>query len=153
MSGQWRPGQRDAVIEVARRRGMIAPEANSSALAPRGTPSDAAPATLDGDAEPADAFQGPEKQLSAMVCADLRRRRVAISVPRGDRESTVQKGWPDLTCLFQGRGCCIELKVSGGKLSDFQRQCHADLRAAGVPVLVAWNFDAAIAFARAQLGC
>jgi len=42
---------------------------------------------------------------------------------------------------------CIELKARGGRLSQHQRECIADLEKAGVPVLVSYSFAESIQFA------
>lgn len=45
-------------------------------------------------------------------------------------------GWPDLELLYQGELAFIELKAEGGRLTDRQQQCIADIEAAGHLVAV-----------------
>jgi len=54
-------------------------------------------------------------------------------------------GIPDIICIFQGRVFALELKSERGRLTKVQRTTQARLRAAGVTVSTAYNFDAAIA--------
>jgi len=70
---------------------------------------------------------------------------------RTDRKSTIQEGHPDFTLLNDGRGCCIEFKVPGGKLSDKQAEVIAVLTKRGVHCLVTSDLAAAISFATAHM--
>lgn len=94
---------------------------------------------------------GMERELSRQFCAYLTQRGVPHVVMRTDRKSTARAGWPDITALYANRACCVELKVLGGVVSREQAQCHAELHAAGVPLIVAYNLQQAIAFARENL--
>jgi hypothetical protein len=49
--------------------------------------------------------------------------------------------------MYNGKACCIELKASGGRLSDHQRECIADLQRAGVQTVVSYSFQESIQFA------
>lgn len=95
--------------------------------------------------------EGKETELNALVCTDLRRRGYYVLVSRTDKASTIRKGHPDLTVMYQGKVCCIELKASGGKLSKHQTECIDELNQSGVPTTVCWNFDEAIKFAIVSL--
>jgi hypothetical protein len=90
---------------------------------------------------------GEERKLNELVCIDLRRRGAYVLVSRTDQKPTIRRGHPDLTVMHLGRVACIELKASGGRLSQHQRECIADLERAGVPVLVSYNFQESIQFA------
>ena len=90
---------------------------------------------------------GEERKLNELVCIDLRRRGAYVLVSRTDKQPTIRRGHPDLTVLYMGLCCCIELKASGGRLSEHQRECIADLERAGVPVLVSYSFQESIQFA------
>ena len=90
---------------------------------------------------------GEEKKLNELVCIDLRRRGAYVIVSRTDQKPTIRRGHPDLTVLYNGRACCIELKAKGGKLSEHQRECIDDLVTAGVPTLTCYSFEGAITFA------
>ena len=90
---------------------------------------------------------GEEKKLNELVCVDLRRRGAYVLVSRTDKQPTIRRGHPDLTVMHLGRVACIELKASGGRLSQHQRECIADLERAGVPVLVSYSFQVSIQFA------
>lgn len=50
--------------------------------------------------------------------------------------TTSIKGWPDLYLFRPGQHLAAELKREKGRLTEEQRQCLADLAAAGVPVHV-----------------
>lgn len=95
--------------------------------------------------------EGKEAELNALVCTDLRRRGYYVLVSRTDKESTIRRGHPDLTVMYQGKVCCIELKAAGGKLSKHQVECIDELNRSGVPTTVCWNFDEAIKFAIVSL--
>ena len=90
---------------------------------------------------------GEEKKLNELVCVDLRRRGAYVLVSRTDQKPTIRRGHPDLTVMHLGRSVCIELKARGGRLSEHQRECIADLERAGVPVLVSYSFQESIQFA------
>jgi len=90
---------------------------------------------------------GEEKKLNELVCIDLRRRGAYVLVSRTDQKPTIRRGHPDLTVMHLGRAVCIELKARGGRLSQHQRECIADLERAGVPVLVSYSFAESIQFA------
>jgi len=90
---------------------------------------------------------GEERKLNELVCIDLRRRGAYVLVSRTDQKPTIRRGHPDLTIMHLGRVACIELKASGGRLSEHQRECIADLERAGVPVLVSYSFQESIQFA------
>jgi len=90
---------------------------------------------------------GEEKKLNELVCTDLRRRGAYVLVSRTDKQPTIRRGHPDLTVMHLGRAVCIELKARGGRLSEHQRECIADLERAGVPVLVSYSFAESIQFA------
>jgi hypothetical protein len=90
---------------------------------------------------------GEEKKLNELVCIDLRRRGAYVIVSRTDQKPTIRRGHPDLTVMHLGRAVCIELKARGGRLSEHQRECIADLERAGVPVLVSYSFQESIQFA------
>jgi len=91
--------------------------------------------------------EGEEKKLNELVCIDLRRRGAYVIVSRTDKQPTIRRGHPDLTVMHLGRAICIELKARGGRLSQHQRECIADLERAGVPVLVSYSFAESIQFA------
>jgi VRR-NUC domain len=90
---------------------------------------------------------GEERKLNELVTTDLRRRGAYVIVSRTDQKPTIRRGHPDLTVMHLGRVACIELKASGGRLSQHQRECIADLERAGVPVLVSYSFQESIQFA------
>jgi VRR-NUC domain len=90
---------------------------------------------------------GEERKLNELVCIDLRRRGAYVLVSRTDQKPTIRRGHPDLTVLYNGKACCIELKAKGGRLSEHQRECIDELVTAGVPTLTCYSFDGAITFA------
>jgi hypothetical protein len=107
----------------------------------------AVPAIDPVDAPPSKWASGEEKKLNELVTTDLRRRGAYVIVSRTDKQPTIRRGHPDLTVMYNGRACCIELKASGGRLSDHQRECIADLQRAGVQTVVSYNFQESIQFA------
>lgn len=109
------------------------------------------PAIETADAPPAKWASGEEKKLNELVTTDLRRRGAYVIVSRTDKQPTIRRGHPDLTAMYMGRVCCIELKANGGRLSDHQRECIADLERSGVQTVVSYSFDEAIQFAINQL--
>ena len=90
---------------------------------------------------------GEERKLNELLCIDLRRRGAYVIVSRTDKQPTIRRGHPDLTVLYNGKACCIELKAKGGRLSEHQRECIDDLVTAGVPTLTCYSFEGAITFA------
>lgn len=94
---------------------------------------------------------GQERALQELFVADMQRRGVMVLVSTYGRKTTIRKGWPDCTLLYRGRCVCVEFKVTGGRVSDDQAECHAELARAGVPVLVAWELGAAIGWVRERL--
>lgn len=51
----------------------------------------------------------------------------------------VRPGVPDVIAIKAGRTYAIELKASGGRVTEAQRAAHAALRAAGATVAVAYD--------------
>lgn len=94
---------------------------------------------------------GEEKALSALVVADLRRRGYFVIVSRTDKPTSQQKGIPDIIACHGGHVAMVELKAGNGKLSTAQRDCHAELTAAGVPVATCWTFDSAVNFVTSNI--
>lgn len=70
---------------------------------------------------------------------------------RTDKKSTIASGWPDFTILYDGRGCCIEFKATGGCLSNDQKEVIPKLKRKGVPTLVTCSLAEAIRFATEKL--
>jgi hypothetical protein len=107
--------------------------------------------------EPENAYQGPEKHLSRDLITDLRRRGCHVIVCRTDAPATITPGLPDIHAMFTKDGVCraaaIELKAAGGTVKAIQRECIAEMRDKGIPVIVAWNLPDAINFCRRELGC
>ena len=99
------------------------------------------------DVPPTKWASGEEKKLNELVTTDLRRRGAYVIVSRTDQKPTIRRGHPDLTVLYMGLACCIELKAHGGRLSEHQRDCITDLDYCGVPTIVAYSFDEAVQFA------
>jgi hypothetical protein len=58
-----------------------------------------------------------------------------------NKRSSIYAGTPDLIALKDGRGIAIEVKASGGKLTDRQRQMHAYYRSASIPVAVVRSLE------------
>jgi hypothetical protein len=113
----------------------------------QGAQAQAVPAIDPVDAPPSKWASGEEKKLNELVTTDLRRRGAYVIVSRTDKQPTIRRGHPDLTVMYNGKACCIELKASGGRLSDHQRECIADLQRAGVQTVVSYSFRESIDFA------
>ncbi len=110
------------------------------------------------DKEPPDAFEGLEKLLHRDFLTDMQRRGVHCIHARDDTNSTIERGLPDVHCMFTGpdgvtRGIGIEFKRKGGSLSKRQTEKIAEMRALKIPVKVCWSLRDAILFAREKLGC
>jgi hypothetical protein len=56
----------------------------------------------------------------------------------------VRAGTPDILLAAGGRLFGLELKRSGGRLSDAQKLCHEEMRSAGAVVGVAAGVDEAL---------
>jgi hypothetical protein len=101
----------------------------------------------------------PEQQLQRAVLDHLRWRAVpgmfafhpANGGWRSAAEARILKsqgvvaGVPDIIILHKGRTYGLELKAAGGRLSPQQRECQAQMRAAGAEVATAVGIDAALA--------
>lgn len=95
--------------------------------------------------------KGEERKLHDFFSTDLKRRGWPFIHSRMDKPSTIRKGWPDFTILHGGRVVCIEFKTEDGAPDQDQQECIAELQAAGVPVLVAYDLQAAIDFTAKHL--
>ena len=113
----------------------------------QGAQAQVVPAIDPVDAPPTKWASGEERKLNELVTTDLRRRGAYVIVSRTDKQPTIRRGHPDLTVMYNGRACCIELKAQGGRLSDHQRECIADLERAGVQTVVRYSFAEAVQFA------
>ena len=101
---------------------------------------------------------GMEKELSRQFCAWLTMKGIPFICAPTNKKSALPIGWPDVTAIhgcalwdFHARVACVELKVTNGRVSAEQDACHARLRAAKVPVCVAYNLQDAIAFVTEHL--
>lgn len=59
-------------------------------------------------------------------------------------------GVPDLMIVKEGRAMWLELKTESGRLSPAQAALHAELRAAGCEVWVAYGLDDALQWLKAM---
>ena len=97
------------------------------------------------------------KQLRAIVPADYVvtswcAERASMREGSLSRMQGQTKGWPDTGVFGDGRCWLIEWKAPGGSLSVAQKETHARLRTAGIPLATCYDVDDAIAFLRA-CGC
>jgi hypothetical protein len=90
--------------------------------------------------------KGEEKKMHDLFETDMRRRGVIPLHSRMDQKPTIRKGWPDFSLFHGERAVLIEFKAPGGTLSADQKECIAELEAAKVPVLVAYDVGSAIDF-------
>lgn len=76
-------------------------------------------------------------------------KRAAITGKRLKGEG-MRPGWPDLACYGQnGEHALLEVKAPKGRLSDAQRECHAELARRGIAVRTVTSQDEAVAALRA----
>lgn len=138
------------ILRAMHKRPVFAPYAPPARAVTKAAPEP------DDDLEPPDAFTGHEKLLHRDFAADMQRRGVHVVHARTDMVSTIEAGTPDFHCMFFGedgwtRGCAVEFKVAGKKLSTRQRDCIREMRRKRIPVIVAWALKDAIDFAKEVL--
>jgi len=63
-----------------------------------------------------------------------------------NKKSTFTEGWPDLTFVWNGRPCAVELKVGTNTTSEVQDACIAQLKANGWHVAIVRSFQELIEF-------
>jgi hypothetical protein len=85
-----------------------------------------------------------EKAMHDLFSQWLRLNGIPYIHARMDKKSTIQKGWPDFTMLYQGRALCVEFKAMGGAPSEEQESVIQSLTKTGTTVLVCWLVSAAI---------
>jgi hypothetical protein len=68
---------------------------------------------------------------------------------RMDRAPTIEEGWPDFTCFYEGKTVFFEFKKTT-KLKQQQEEVIALLRELGFTVHVVYSLDAAIKLARTE---
>lgn len=97
-------------------------------------------------------WQGREEaKMHDTVTQWLRLRRIPTIHARMDKASTIRKGWPDITAMWNGRVACSELKAPGGTVSQEQAEVLSELIAAGIAAEVHYSAEAAITFFRFHL--
>ncbi len=100
--------------------------------------------------------RGPETELHGWFETEMGRLGVEIIHSRMDKESTIEKGWPDFTCLRCGednitRACVVEFKSRNTVISKDQVKVTARLRGQRIPVLVTGDFREAVEFVKTHL--
>lgn len=88
--------------------------------------------------------QQPERALQRAVFDFLKIAMPAeaffSAIPGGDRQMTLTPGYvaglPDVVVIYEGEVSFIELKAAAGRLSEAQKDVHAALNRAGIPVFV-----------------
>lgn len=94
-------------------------------------------------------------RLERAIHDDLRQflqlKQIPFVTSTFGRKGTLRVGWPDFTCLFKGRACCVELKCPGQKLKPEQEQVAAELEKAKVPFAVCTSSQEAIQFIISEL--
>lgn len=129
---------------------MVADEPNPPIAAPNLT------ASVPLDSKSGKRPRREVKELHEPFRQWLNLRGIFFIYSRPDRATGTRVGLPDFVCIAkpdspvirdsQPRVFAIEFKASGGKLSDAQSKCHAELRSINVPVLVCFDLQSAIAF-------
>ena len=69
------------------------------------------------------------------------RRPVEAAILKG---MGTRAGVPDILIIHAGQTYGLELKAPDGSVSPAQSECHADMRAAGARVAVAFSVDEAV---------
>lgn len=104
------------------------------------------------DAAKVEKFEaGKESELQDLIQKYAEVNGCYVMRPPMHKRSGYPKGHPDLTILRDARCCAVEAKAQGGAVDADQTACHERLRAAGVPVLIAWDFISAANFIKAML--
>lgn len=85
-----------------------------------------------------------EREMHDQFAAWLRINGIPFIHARTDLRSTIQKGWPDFTIIFQGRALCIEFKMPNGKLSEAQTACIGTIWATGTRGFILTDSQSAI---------
>ena len=67
-----------------------------------------------------------------------------------NKKSTFTEGWPDLTFVWNGRPCAVELKVGTNTTSDVQDDCIAQLKANGWRVSIVRSFPEFLEFLKGR---
>jgi hypothetical protein len=89
-----------------------------------------------------------ERDMHNLFTNWLRLTGVPFIHARMDKKSTIRKGWPDFTLLWQGRALCLEFKLPGQPLDPDQVEVHAALALNGTPVQTVYSVAEAIVAAR-----
>lgn len=76
----------------------------------------------------------------------LRLRGLDFIHARTDRKSTIEKGWPDFSVVYNGNVVMIEFKTQSGKLSEDQENVIKRLMVHGNDVHVCTSVQDAIGF-------
>lgn len=89
-----------------------------------------------------------ERELHNLFANWLRLNGVPFIHARMDKKSTIRKGWPDFTLLWQGRAVCFEFKLPGQPLDADQIEVRRELTLNGTPVQTVHSVAEAIRAAR-----
>lgn len=76
---------------------------------------------------------------------------VPCRTDRMDRRVTGSVGWPDFLVVYGGRVLPLEFKIYGNKLSEDQKEVHAQLARTGTDVVIAYSADEGIRRVRSWL--
>jgi len=74
----------------------------------------------------------------------LRKQFFSFVHANPSRKSTIKKGWPDFTVLYQGRGLLIEFKVPPNSLTKEQKDVFHELSVAGNQIYICTTLGDAI---------
>jgi hypothetical protein len=97
--------------------------------------------SMNGDTEKAD----HESFLDWCKMAGVGRIHARMDVP-----STIEVGWPDFSCFYEGKTAFFEFKKGDNKLTDEQEKMIGFLRELGFAVYVVYSAGEAIGFARKE---
>lgn len=92
-----------------------------------------------------------ERDMHDQFSAWCKLNGILVVHARTDRKSTIRKGWPDFTLLYQGSVICIEFKLPGEKLTEEQVECAKEIAANETWVEVCYSFEEAVWTTRAHL--
>lgn len=89
-----------------------------------------------------------EREMHDQFAAWLRINGIPFIHARTDLRSTIQKGWPDFTVIWQGSAMCVEFKMPNGIISEDQRATMIGLQDTGTGVFIFTNSQEAISLVK-----
>ena len=99
-------------------------------------------------AECSKAAQVKSEKILHNLCVTYLQEHHGIKVGHAamNKKSTFTEGWPDLTFVWNGQPCAVELKVGSNTTSAIQDECIAQMKANGWHVAIVRCFQELIEF-------